>query len=101
MTHALSADGCLGDFHAASVADHALIADLLILTTMTLPVLLGSKNLLTEQAVSFRLQGSVVDGFGLCHFAVRPLADLLRRCQANLDRVERHGLIIILVQFWH
>ena len=55
MSHTLSADACLGHFHAASVADNAFVADLLIFTAMTFPVLAGSENSLTEQTVTLRL----------------------------------------------
>ena len=45
------------------------ITDLFIFTTMTLPVLARSKDLLTEQSVLFRLQSSIVDCLWFCHFA--------------------------------
>src|SRR5699024_4752225 len=51
VAHALSPDACLGYFHAAAVADHAFIADLLVLAAVALPVLAGSENSLTEQSV--------------------------------------------------
>ena len=55
MTHALTAYAGLGNFHAAAVADHAFIANLLVLSAMALPVLAGSENSLAEQTVLFRL----------------------------------------------
>ena len=78
MSHTLSSDARLCHLNAAPVTDNALISDLLILTTMTLPVLAGSEDPLTEQSVSLGLQCSVVDRLGLQHLTVRPLTDLLR-----------------------
>ena len=78
MSHTLSTNAGFGYFNATTIADNALIANLLILTTMTLPVLLGSKDLLTEQTVPLGLQGSVVDGLRLRYLTVGPLEDLLR-----------------------
>ena len=88
VAHALTAHLGAGDFHAAAVADLALIADLLILAAVALPVLGGPENALAEQAVPFRLQGAVVDGLRLFHLAVGPLADHLRRSDADLDGVK-------------
>ena len=78
VTHSLSADAGLGDLNAASVTDHAFIADLLILSAIALPILLGTEDPLAEQAVSLGLQGPVVDSLRLCDLAVGPLSDLLR-----------------------
>ena len=77
-----------GDLHAAAVADLALVADLLVLAAVALPVLGGSEDALAEQAVPLRLQGAVVDGLRLFDLAVRPLADLLRGGDANLNGVK-------------
>ena len=48
MPHALPADIGLGNFHAAAIADYAFIADFLILSAVTLPVLAGSEDAFTE-----------------------------------------------------
>ena len=88
MAHALAAHLGTGDLHAAAVADLALVADLLILTAVALPVLRRPENALAEQAVPFRLQRAVVDGLRLFHLAVGPLADHLRRSDADLDGVK-------------
>ena len=78
-----------GDFHAAAVADLALVADLLILAAVALPVLRGAKDALAEQAVALGLEGAVVDGLGLFDLAVRPFTDHLRRSESDFDRVKR------------
>ena len=88
VAHALTADLGLGDLDAAAVADLALVADALILAAVALPVLGRSKNALAVQAVTLRLQGAVVDGFGLFDLAVAPCADLLRGGKADFNGIE-------------
>ncbi|MNC20600.1 hypothetical protein D3C75_685560 [compost metagenome] len=54
MAHTFAAHFSAGNFHAAAVADNALITDAFVFTTVTFPVLLRSKNTLAEQAFFFR-----------------------------------------------
>ena len=89
VAHALAADLGLGDLNAALVADLALEADLLVLAAVALPVLGRAKDALAEQAVAFRLERAVVDGFGLFNFTVGPFADQVRGRQTDLDGVKR------------
>ena len=49
---------------------------------------IGSENAGAEQAVALRLEGPVIDGFGLGYFAVRPAPDFLRRGQTDSNRIE-------------
>ena len=79
VPHALPAHLGAGDFHAAPVADHAPVADLLVLAAVALPVLRRTEDALAEQAVLLGTERTVVDGLRLEHLAVRPLLDLLRR----------------------
>ena len=88
VAHTLTANLGLGHLDAAAVADLALITDALILAAVALPVLGRSKNALAVQAVALRLQGAVVDGLGLLHLTVAPLADLLRRGKADFNGIE-------------
>ena len=83
VTHAFTADLTLGDFHTATVADHALVTDSLVLTAVAFPVFHRTENLLAEQTVSFGLQRSVVDGFRFQHLAVRLFQNRIRRCQTD------------------
>ena len=88
VAHALAADLSAGNFDTALIADLALIADALILAAVAFPVLGRSKNALAVQAVALRLQGAVVDGLRLLDLAVAPVADLLRRSQADFNGIE-------------
>ena len=88
VAHALAADLCARDLHAAAVADLALVADLLILAAVALPVLRRAKDSFAEQAVALGLECAVVDGFRLFYLAVRPLTDLIRGSNTDFDCVK-------------
>jgi hypothetical protein len=60
----------------------------LVLAAQALVVLHRPEDLGAEQPVPLRLEGAVVDGFRLLHFAERPRADHLRRSEPDPDRVE-------------
>jgi hypothetical protein len=84
MAHPLSADLGPGHFHAAPVADLALIADLLIFAAMALPILGRAKDALTEKPVFSGLR-YVIDGIRLFYLAVGPLPNHFRRCKTYLN----------------
>src|SRR5262249_23392552 len=79
MSEALTADLSLGDFDTALVANHAAVLHAFVFSAEAFPISDGPKNPGTEQSVTLRLEGAVIDRFRLGHFAVRPLTDLLRR----------------------
>jgi hypothetical protein len=62
----------MGDLNSASIAHYSSESDSFILSTGTLPIFNRTKDPLTEKPVPFGLEGSIVDGFGLGHLAVRP-----------------------------
>ena len=72
---------------AAAVADHAAVADALVLAAVALPVLDRAEDLLAEQAVLLRLERAVVDRLRLGHLAVRP-ARGSRPGEASRMRIE-------------
>ena len=75
VPHAFAADAGQGDFNAATVADDAAVLDAFILAAGAFPVLDGAENALAKQAAFFRLEGAVIDGFGVFDFALGPGAD--------------------------
>ena len=91
VAHPLAADFGAGDFDAAAVADHAAVADALVLAAEAFPVFGGAEQPLAKQPVFFGAEGAVVDGFGLGDFAVGPAFDLLRRSDGYADGVEVGG----------
>ena len=78
VAHALAAHLGLGDLDAALLADHAAMLEALVLAAQALVVLHRPEDLGAEQAVALRLEGAVVDGLRLLHFAVGPRPDHLR-----------------------
>src|SRR5699024_11254695 len=55
---------------------------------VALPVPGRPEDLLAEEAVLFRFESPVVNGRGLLHLAVRPLADVVGRGEADAEFVE-------------
>ena len=88
MAHAVAPNLGQRHFDAAFLADHATMLEALVLAAQALVVLDRTKNLGAEQAIAFRLEGTIVDGFGLLDFAKGPGTDLFGRGQANGNRVK-------------
>ncbi len=78
----------LSHFHAAAIADHAAVADALVLPAVALPVLDRTEDALAEEPVLLRLERPVVDRLGFGHLARGPGADRLRRGELDADGVE-------------
>ena len=76
MSHTLAAYAGLRNLYSTAVTYHAFIADLFIFSTVALPVLAWSEDLLAEQTVFFRLQRSVVNGLRLGYLSPGPLENL-------------------------
>ncbi len=97
VAHALTADLGQGHFHAALLADHATVLEPLVLAAQALVVLDRAKDLGAEQAVTLRLERTVVDGLGFLDFPIGPGPDLVRGRETDGDRVElflvRQGLL--------
>src|SRR5262249_6198278 len=85
---AFPADLAQRNLHAALVADHAAVLHPLVLAAQAFPVRDWTKNPGAEQAVALRLEGAVIDGLRLGHFAVRPAADFFRRRQTDANGIE-------------
>ena len=88
VAHSLSADFGTGDFHAAFLADVALVFDSFIFSAMAFPVLHRPEDLFAEQTVAFGLLGAVVDRLRLGDLAVRPFSDFFGRSNADLNGIE-------------
>src|SRR3546814_9528889 len=93
MAHPLAADLRHSDFDTALFADDALVLHALVLAAQAFIVLDRTEDAGAEQAVTFRLERAVVDGFRLLDLAEGPAADALRRGKADLDLVEGFRLL--------
>ena len=83
----------LNDLDTALFADHPSVLHALVLAAVALVVLHRPKDLGAEQAVALGLEGSVVDGLRLFDLAVRPFADLIRRCKRDTDGRKRKWIL--------
>src|SRR5207247_9171135 len=77
---------------AALIAHHARELHALVLAARALVVLRRAEDACAEQTITLGLERPIVDGLGLLDFAVRPVADLLRRGELDPDRGQRDGL---------
>ena len=96
VAEALTTHLGLDDLDAALLADDAAVLHALVLAAVALVVLDGPKDLRAEETVPLRLERAVVDRLRLLHFAVGPLADLVRRRQRDADRAERKRILRLL-----
>ena len=88
VAHAFPPDLGQRHFDAAFFTNDAAVLEALVLAAKTLVVLDRPEDLRAEEAIPLRLEGAVVDGLRLLHFAVGPRADHLRRGEPDLDRIE-------------
>ena len=92
VAHPLAAHLGLDHLHAALVAHNAAVLHPLVLSAEALPVLDGAEYLGAEQAVTLRLERTIIDGLRLFHLAVRPLPDTLGRRNPYANRIKVHIL---------
>ena len=88
VAHALAAHARQRHFHAATVADDALVLDALVLSAGALPVLGRTEDALAEEAALFRLEGAIIDRLGVLDFAFAPGTDGVRGRDGDADLVE-------------
>ena len=88
VAHALAAHLGGNDFNAALFADDAAVLHALVLAAVALVVFDGTKDLGAEKTVAFRLERTVVDGFRLLDFAVRPFPYVFRRRERDLNGIQ-------------
>jgi hypothetical protein len=88
VTHAVATNLGQRHFNAALLADDAAVLEALVLAAQALVILDRAKDLGAEQAIAFRLEGTVVDGFRLLDFTVGPGTDLFGRGETNGNRVK-------------
>ena len=88
MAHALAPHFGLDDLDAAFLADHAAMAHPFVFAAIAFVIFGRAKNLRAKQAVTFRLEGAIVNGLRFLDLAVRPRADLVGRGDRDFDCVE-------------
>jgi len=88
VAHAFPAHLGQGDLDATLVTDDVAVLHPLVLAAKTLPIHDGSEGARAEEAVLFRLECPVVDGFRFRDFTKRPGSNLFGRRERNSDRFE-------------
>ena len=87
MAHSFPPDDGACDFHAALVADDALIADAFVLAAVTFVILFRTEDFLVKEPMLLAPLGAVIDGLRLGYFAGRPREDALRRREREAQTV--------------
>ena len=98
VRHALTTNLGQGHFNAALLADYAAMLEALVLTAQALVVLDRAKDLGAEQAITLRLERTVVDGFRLFNFTEGPGTDHLRRGKRDADGIKLFHLTLVFQQ---
>ncbi len=80
VAHALTAYSLACYFDATTITYNTFIPNSLVLAAMTFVVLYRAKDFLTEQAIHFRLECSVVDRFWGLYLTIGFFHDVLVRC---------------------
>src|SRR5258708_7866782 len=101
VAHAVAPNLRARHFDAALIADYAFITDSFVFAAITLPVLLWPKYSLTEKTVTLWLERAVIYRLRLGHFPMRPSQNVLRRGQADTNRIEvvnfEHFTLLVVV----
>ena len=72
MPHTLAPHFGLRDFYTAFLTNNSAVLKTLVLPAQALVILDRAKDFRTEQTVTFRLEGTVVNGFRLFDFTIGP-----------------------------
>ena len=88
VAHSFAAHLGQRHLHTTLLAHHTAVFQALILATETLVVAHRPEQLGTEQAISLRLESTVVDGLRFFHLTPRPRADLFGRSESDTNVVE-------------
>jgi len=83
MPHAFAAHARERYLHPAAITNHAAVFDALELAARAFPIFDRAENALAKQAAFFRLEGAIIDGFGILDFPFGPGPDGVRRGYAN------------------
>src|SRR3989344_3170193 len=88
MAHPFTADTTLRYFDAALVTDNSPVANPFVFPAVAFPIFCRAEYPLAKQSIFFRFERSVVDGFRLYHFAMRPRKHDLRRGKFELQALK-------------
>jgi len=78
MTKAFTPNSLFCYLDATAITNDPFVPNALVFATGAFPITNGPKNLFTEETITFGSKGTIVDGFRLENFAVRPAKDIIR-----------------------
>src|ERR1700686_1129895 len=93
MTHAFAANAGERYFHAATIANDALMFDALVFSAGAFPIPCRTKNSLAEKAALFRLKGAVINCLRVFDFALAPGSHRVARRDADRHLLKTHGAL--------
>ena len=96
MTQAFAAYFALNHLNTALLTYDATVLHAFVFTAIALVIFDGAKDLRAKQTVSLGFEGSIVDGLRLLYFTVRPLQNLLGRCETNSHSTEVNWILGLL-----
>ena len=86
------------DFHATFLANHATMFQPFVFSTQAFVIAGRAEKLGAKQAVPFRFERPVVDGFGLLDFTIGPRTDLIWRRDSYTDGIKIFTLTRLMYQ---
>jgi hypothetical protein len=98
MRHPLPTHPRFGNLHTATVADNTPVFDAFVFTAVAFPVFGRTKNTLTEETITLRLECAVIDSLRFLHFAVRSGENLIRRGQLYGDGGKLLSLFVFQIE---
>ena len=91
VAHALAANPRQRHFHAATIADDALVLDPLVFSARAFPIARRAENSFAEKAALFRLEGTVIDCLRIFDLALAPRPHRVTRRDTDRDLIKTHG----------
>ncbi len=88
MSHSFPSDFRFGDFYTALFTGDTLVADTLVFTAVTFPILHRSENPFAEKTVLFGFLGSVIYSFGLGYLALGKFPYFFGGSYTDFNRAE-------------
>src|SRR3989344_4455178 len=83
MTHSFPPHCSSRNFNTALITYNPAIANALVFAAITFIIALGTKNTFIKKPILFRTLRTIIDGFWFYDFTVRPLTNIVRRCETH------------------
>ena len=88
MAHAFATHARQRNFHAATIANHALVLDAFVFSARTFPIARRTENSFAKQAALFRFERPVIDRLRVFDFAFAPRTHRVGRRDTDRDLIK-------------